>query len=93
MVVASACATIVCRREAAVNESSRRVRAKVGDVVAIHAHHLGEPDRLGEILEVLGSADQVHFRVRWDDEHESIFYPGNDASIRVRRGEKGVKKP
>ena len=36
------------------NESSQRVRAKVGDVVAIHAHHLGEPERLGEILEVLG---------------------------------------
>lgn len=75
------------------NERRQRVRAKVGDVVAIHSHHLGEPERLGEILEVLGRPDHIHFRVRWDDEHESIFYPGNDASIRVRRGEKGVKKP
>ena len=54
------------------NESGQRVRAKVGDVVAIHAHHLGEPERLGEILEILGSADHVHFRVRWDDDHESL---------------------
>ena len=92
MVVASACATIVCRRETLVNESSQRVRAKVGDVVAIHAHHLGEPERLGEILEVLGRPDHIHFRVRWDDEHESIFYPGNDATVRVHQPRREVRK-
>lgn len=58
--------------------------AKVGDVVAVHRHHIGEPERLGEILEVLGEGDHVRFRVRWDD-HESIFYPGNDATVRIRR--------
>ena len=93
MAVARACATIVCRRETLVNESSQRVRAKVGDVVAIHAHHLGEPERLGEILEVLGRPDHIHFRVRWDDDHESIFYPGSDASVRVHRQKREVKKP
>ncbi len=75
------------------NESSQRFRAKVGDVVAVHGHHLGEPGRLGEILEVLGDPDHVHFRVRWDDEHESIFYPGNDASVRVRRRKRKANKP
>ena len=77
----------------AINQTQKRFQADVGDVVAVHGHHLGESERLGEILEVLGPPDHVHFRVRWEDEHESIFYPGNDASIRVRRGEKGVKKP
>lgn len=75
------------------NERRQQVRTKVGDVVAIHGHHLGEPERLGEILEILGSADHVHFRVRWDDNRESIFYPGSDATVRVRRQEREVKKP
>lgn len=57
---------------------------KVGDVLAVHGHHVGEPERLGEIVEVLGEPDHVHFRVRWDD-HESIFYPGSDATVRIRR--------
>jgi hypothetical protein len=75
------------------NETRELSRAEVGDVVAIHGHHLGEPERLGEILEVLGESDHVHFRVRWDDDRESIFYPGNDASVRVRRRKREVKKP
>jgi hypothetical protein len=53
-----------------------------GDVVAISGHHVGEPERLGEILEVLGESDHSHYRVRWDDGSESVFYPGSDASIR-----------
>jgi hypothetical protein len=53
-----------------------------GDVVVISGHHVGEPERLGEILEVLGEADHSHYRVRWDDGSESVFYPGSDASIR-----------
>ena len=56
MAVASPGATIVIRRETLMNETRQRFRAKVGDVVAIHGHHLGEPERLGEILEILGSA-------------------------------------
>jgi hypothetical protein len=75
MAAASPGATIGFRKETLINERRQRVRAKVGDVVAIHGHHLGEPERLGEILEILGSADHVPFRVRWDDDHESIFYP------------------
>jgi hypothetical protein len=56
-----------------------------GDVVVISGHHVGEPERLGEILEVLGEADHSHYRVRWDDGSESVFYPGGDASIRPAR--------
>lgn len=31
--------------------------------------------RRGEILEVLGEGSHQHFRVRWDEEHISLFYP------------------
>ena len=57
-------------------------QAAAGDVLVIHGHHVGEHEQLGEILEVLGGAEHVHYRVRWDDGHESLFYPGSDATIR-----------
>ncbi len=53
-----------------------------GDVVLISGHRVGERERIGEILEVLGEEDRVHYRVRWEDGNESVFYPGSDASIR-----------
>jgi hypothetical protein len=60
-------------------------RVHVGDLVVIHGHRLGGPSRTGEILEVLGTADHEHYRVRWDDGHETLFYPGGDATIKHAR--------
>lgn len=59
-----------------------------GDVVVISGHRVGERERLGEILESIGEADHTHYRVRWDDGSESVFYPGSDAAIRRSRGTK-----
>ena len=56
-----------------------------GDVVVISGHRVGERERIGEILEVLGEADHVHYRVRWEDQSETVFYPGSDATIRRSR--------
>ena len=56
--------------------------ADVGDIVEIAGHRVGEHGRTGEVLEVLGEATHRHYRVRWDDGRESIFYPGSDATIR-----------
>ena len=60
-------------------ESSATARA--GDLIVIHEHHVGESRRIGEILEVLGEPGHTHYRVRWDDDRETIFYPSNDAVI------------
>jgi uncharacterized protein DUF1918 len=57
-------------------------RARPGDWIVVHRHAVGEPERTGLILEVLGTPDHARYRVRWDEEHESIFYPGSDATIR-----------
>jgi hypothetical protein len=38
----------------------------------------GHPTRRGEILEMLGAPGHVHYRVRWEDHHESIFFPHAD---------------
>jgi hypothetical protein len=58
-------------------------KAKPGDVIEVEGRAVGMPGRSGEILEVLGEADHPHFRVRWEDGHESIFYPSSDARVRV----------
>jgi ribosomal protein L4 len=61
-------------------------RARPGDLVVVSGHHIGEPERTGEILEVLGEEAHEHYRVLWEDGHTSVFYPSSDASIR-RLGE------
>jgi hypothetical protein len=55
--------------------------ARVGDLIVVEGHRIGESRRIGEILEVLGSPGHEHYRVEWDDGHEAIFYPGGDAAI------------
>jgi hypothetical protein len=62
--------------------------ARIGDVIAVHPHHLHEAERTGEILEVIDDPGREHFRIRWDDGRESLFYPGSDATVhRLRRKE------
>jgi Domain of unknown function (DUF1918) len=56
--------------------------AEAGDVIVIAGHHVGEAERIGEILEVLGELPHESYRVRWDDDHESVFRPGSDATIK-----------
>jgi rRNA processing protein Gar1 len=58
---------------------------RAGDVVVIAGHRVGEVERTGEVLEVLGPVERPHFLVRWDDGHESVYYPGNDATVRRAR--------
>jgi hypothetical protein len=59
------------------------IQTKPGDVVVVHGHTTGDPGRTGVILEVLEAAsDHEHYRVRWDEEHESLYWPGSDATVR-----------
>jgi hypothetical protein len=58
------------------------LRASAGDRLVIRAHHLGEPPRDAEILEVLGEHGGPPYRVRWEDNsHESTLFPGPDAFV------------
>jgi hypothetical protein len=67
------------------NEATKTQRPRPGDVVEIHGHRVGETARSGEILEVIGEAGHEHFRVRWEDGRESLFYPSSDAIVRPSR--------
>jgi hypothetical protein len=54
--------------------------ARVGDAVEVKGLS-GNPAKQGQIVEVLGAGEHIHFRVRWDDEHESLLYPPAGAAI------------
>jgi len=41
----------------------------------------GEPSRRGQIVELLGHDAHEHYRVRWDEQHESILYPADGIII------------
>jgi Domain of unknown function (DUF1918) len=51
------------------------------DLIEVAARRLGDVPRIGEILEVLGGPGHTHYRVRWEDEHESLFYPAGHTLI------------
>jgi len=54
--------------------------ARPGDWVI--ARGVGDkPARRGEIIELLGGPGHEHFRVLWDERHESILYPADGVTI------------
>ncbi len=57
------------------------MKAKAGDEIVVDGVNLGDPKREGEILEVVTRGDVVHYLVRWDDGHETIFYPGSTTHV------------
>lgn len=63
----------------------REATTRRGDVVEVSGRRVGDVPRLGEILDVLGEPGHEHYRVRWDDGHESILYPGETTAIKPRR--------
>ncbi len=71
----------------------------VGDRVVVESERVGQAPREGEILEVLGTPSEVHYRVRWQDGHESYFFPsaGSVTIIHKRprqgRSSRTVEKP
>ncbi len=63
-----------CREEA-------DMQGTIGDEIVVDQSRVGAPPRKGEILEVRGDGDAVHYVVRWDDGHETVFFPGSDAHV------------
>lgn len=56
--------------------------ARIGDLIVIEGHRVGQQRRVGEIVEILGAGSREHYRVLWENGRESIFTPGSDAVIR-----------
>ena len=55
-----------------------------GDWLEVDDTAGGNPRR-GQILEVLGAGPHLRYRVRWDEEHESLFYPDPQGGTIVHR--------
>lgn len=55
--------------------------ARRGDVIEIVGHRVADAPRSGEILEVLGQAEYVRFRVRWEDGRETLLFPAADVVV------------
>ena len=63
-------------------DSQSILRAEPGDRLVIRAHHTGEIEHDGEILEVLGADGAPPYVVRWEEDgHVSRLYPGTDAYV------------
>jgi hypothetical protein len=69
------------------------MNATPGDRLVIKSHHVGEHDKVAEILEVQGDHGGPPYLVRWsDDGHEGLIFPGSDASVERRRKRRSVPK-
>jgi rRNA processing protein Gar1 len=55
--------------------------ARVGDLVEVVGHRVGDSARNGEIVEVLGEPTKPHFQVRWEDGHVSVLFAASDVVI------------
>ncbi len=71
---------------------TKSLYGEIGDVIEVQATHVGQPRRLGEILEVLGSPGHEHYRVRWEDARETLFFPTGQAVV-VRRAGRDPSRP
>jgi hypothetical protein len=59
--------------------------AQVGDWIEEPSTD-GSPPRRGLVVDVLGGEGHRHYRVRWDEEHESIHFPSPQMRVRVAHG-------
>lgn len=57
------------------------MQATIGDRLHVHGATVGEPDRIGEIVEVHGRDGAPPFLVRFADGHTRLVYPGPDAVV------------
>lgn len=61
--------------------SRTELKASPGDRLVVHGHHQGEPERDGEVLEVVGPHGAPPYVVRWEDGRVSTLYPSSDVFV------------
>jgi ribosomal protein S6--L-glutamate ligase len=69
-------------REETMTKTVQGKPPRPGDEIVITGHAVGDAPRTALILEVLGEPGHERYHVRWEDGHESIFFPGDDAVVR-----------
>ena len=66
---------------------------KVGDRVLVESGKVGLPVREGQIREVLSSGSAIHYRVRWEDGHESTGFPEAGSLTIIHMAPKARPRP
>jgi Domain of unknown function (DUF1918) len=69
-----------------------QARARAGDWLEVHGPAAKRSQR-GQITEVLGCPGHEHYRVRWDEKHESIHYPAGGTVILPRPAWRSERAP
>jgi Domain of unknown function (DUF1918) len=57
------------------------MHAQVGDQLTVMGRHQGDGERHGEIIQVVGPGGTPPYLVRWQDGHDSLFYPASDTHV------------
>jgi Domain of unknown function (DUF1918) len=57
------------------------MNAEVGDTLTVKAVRQGEADRHGKIIEIHGQNGEPPYVVRWQDDHESLFFPSSGTVV------------
>lgn len=58
------------------------MKATVGDRLILESAHVGEPRRIGVVLELRHPDGTPPYLVRWlDNGHESLVFPGPESRI------------
>jgi hypothetical protein len=57
------------------------MHAKQGHQIVIDTTTLDARRRQGEVIEVIGQGEREQYRIRWQDGHESVHFPGPDARV------------
>ena len=58
------------------------MHASTGDRIVIESRRVGQSGRQGEVIEVMpGNGGHEHYLVRWDDGHESTYFPSSDCRV------------
>jgi hypothetical protein len=67
------------------------MQAVVGDRLHVHGSIVGQPERMGEIVEVRGVGGEPPYLVRFQDGHSALMFPGPDAVIEhpTKKAKKG----
>ena len=57
------------------------MQAHIGDQLTVRGRHQGDGERHGEIIQVDGPDGAPPYLVRWQDGHDSLFFPASDAEV------------
>lgn len=57
------------------------MQAQIGDRLHVHGRNVGNPDQLGEIVEVRGQDGSPPYLVRYPDGREALVVPGPDCVV------------